>query len=78
MHDYYDEGVRRLAAMTLALAGLATSAAHAAGTDPDAWQFAPSFVAKAGYRYFYQDYEDNGFVWDMVSHGFYLGLGIRF
>lgn len=42
------------------------------------WQFAPAWVAKAGYRYFYQDYEDNGFVWDIAAHGFYLGLGIRF
>lgn len=42
------------------------------------WQFAKSFVAKAGYRYFYQDYKDGGFVWDMAAHGLYLGLGIRF
>lgn len=42
------------------------------------WQFASAWVAKAGYRYFYQDYEDNGFVWDMAAHGLYLGLGIRF
>jgi hypothetical protein len=36
------------------------------------------FAAKAGYRYRYQDYEDNGFVGDMLAHGFCLGLGIRF
>jgi hypothetical protein len=27
---------------------------------------------------FYQDYENDGFVWDMAAHGFYLGLGIGF
>jgi opacity protein-like surface antigen len=42
------------------------------------WQFSPTFSAKAGYRYFYQDYDSNGFVWDMAQHGAYLGLGIRF
>lgn len=42
------------------------------------WQFAQSWLAKAGYRYFYQDYQDNGFVWDMAAHGFYLGVGFRF
>jgi opacity protein-like surface antigen len=47
----------------------------AAGVD---WQFARSFSAKAGYRYLHQDFEDDGFVWDMALQGFYLGLGIRF
>jgi opacity protein-like surface antigen len=42
------------------------------------WQLSQTFIAKAGYRYFYQDYEDNGFIWDMAAHGMYLGLGIRF
>lgn len=42
------------------------------------WQFADSFSAKAGYRYFYQDFEDDGFVWDMAADGAYLGLGIQF
>ena len=42
------------------------------------WQFAKSFSAKAGYRYFYQDFEDGGFVWDMSMKGPFLGLGIRF
>jgi len=42
------------------------------------WQFSRTFAAKAGYRYFYQDYENNGFVWDMTSDGFYAGLGIGF
>jgi len=42
------------------------------------WQFARNFSAKAGYRYVYQDFEDNGFVWDMAMEGLYLGLGIRF
>ena len=42
------------------------------------WQFARNLSAKAGYRYLYQDFEDDGFVWDIASEGFYLGLGIRF
>jgi opacity protein-like surface antigen len=42
------------------------------------WQFSKHFSAKVGYRYLYQDFEDDGFVWDMAAHGPYLGLGIRF
>jgi opacity protein-like surface antigen len=44
------------------------------------WQFAKHFSVKAGYRYLYQDYEDDdeGFKWDMAAQGPYLGLGIRF
>jgi opacity protein-like surface antigen len=44
------------------------------------WQFAKHLLLKAGYRYLYQDYEDDdeGFKWDMAAHGPYLGLGIRF
>lgn len=42
------------------------------------WQFARNFSAKAGYRYLYWDYEDDGTVWDMAASGVYVGLGIRF
>jgi len=42
------------------------------------WQFARSVSAKAGYRYLYQDYRNNGFVWDMTASGFYFGAGFRF
>jgi opacity protein-like surface antigen len=42
------------------------------------WQFAESFAAKAGYRYMYQDYDKNNFLWDMAAHGAYVGLGISF
>jgi hypothetical protein len=44
------------------------------------WQFSKHFALKAGYRYIYQNYEndDDGFVWDMSAYGPYLGLGIRF
>jgi hypothetical protein len=42
------------------------------------WQFAKDFSAKAGYRYLHQDFEEDGFVWDMALQGFYFGLGIRF
>lgn len=42
------------------------------------WQASKSLAVKGGYRFFYQDYEDDGFVWDMAAQGFYLGLGIAF
>jgi opacity protein-like surface antigen len=42
------------------------------------WQISKTFAAKTGYRYFYQDYENNGFVWNMTAQGLYLGLGIGF
>jgi opacity protein-like surface antigen len=42
------------------------------------WQASKTFAVKGGYRYFYQDYEEGGFVWDMAAHGLYLGLGISF
>lgn len=42
------------------------------------WQASKTFAVKGGYRYFYQDYEDDGFVWDMAAHGLFLGLGIGF
>jgi opacity protein-like surface antigen len=42
------------------------------------WQLSETFAAKFGYRYLYQDYQQNNFVWDMTLQGYYLGLGIRF
>jgi opacity protein-like surface antigen len=42
------------------------------------WQFSEHVSAKLGYRYIYQDYENNGFVWKMAAYGPYLGVGIRF
>ena len=42
------------------------------------WQFAKSVSAKAGYRYLYQDYQNDNFVWDMKSSGYYLGAGFKF
>ena len=42
------------------------------------WQFSRVVSAKIGYRYLYQDYEDDDFVWDMTASGFYLGFGFRF
>jgi len=42
------------------------------------WEFAKSFTAKLGYRYMYQDYDKNNFLWDMAAHGAYVGLGIGF
>lgn len=42
------------------------------------WQFSKHFSVKVGYRYLYQDFAKDGFVWDMAAHGPYLGMGIRF
>ena len=42
------------------------------------WEFAKDFTAKAGYRYLYWDYGNDGTVWDMTASGLYLGLGIKF
>jgi opacity protein-like surface antigen len=42
------------------------------------WQFSGHFSAKLGYRYLYQDYDNNGFVWKMAAYGPYIGVGIRF
>jgi len=42
------------------------------------WEFAKSFTAKFGYRYMYQKYDKNNFLWDIAAHGAYLGLGIAF
>ena len=42
------------------------------------WRFSQHLSAKAGYRYFYQDYSKDDFKWDMAMSGVYLGLGIRF
>ncbi len=42
------------------------------------WEITKRFVAKGGYRALFQDYSDDGFVWEMAMHGFYAGVGIRF
>ncbi|MCO6412224.1 MAG: hypothetical protein J5I92_05720 [Thiogranum sp.] len=42
------------------------------------WEFSDGFKAKAGYRYMYWDYENDGVVWDIAASGPYLGLGISF
>lgn len=42
------------------------------------WEFKKDYIARAGYRQIYWDYEDGGFTWDMTASGAYLGLGIRF
>jgi len=46
------------------------------------WSITDTFTAKAGYRYLYQNYTDDGnsnkFTWDMALQGAYLGLGIAF
>lgn len=42
------------------------------------WQFSRTFSAKLGYRYLYQDYKTDDFIWDMATSGVILGLGIRF
>ena len=42
------------------------------------WQFSRVFSAKLGYRYLYQDYRTDDFVWDIATSGGFVGLGIRF
>jgi len=42
------------------------------------WQFSKVVSAKLGYRYFYQDYQNGSFKWDMTNSGGYLGVGFRF
>ena len=42
------------------------------------WELTKTFVAKLGYRYLYQNYDNNDFTWDMLTSGPYLGVGIRF
>jgi hypothetical protein len=42
------------------------------------WHFTNSISTSAGYRYLKQDYDKDGFVWDMVARGFILGVGIEF
>lgn len=42
------------------------------------YAFSPTVTAKFGYRYIDVDYDDDGFVYDMATHGFVAGVGIRF
>ena len=42
------------------------------------WQISKTFSGKFGYRYLYQDYEQDNFKWDMAMSGAFAGLGIRF
>ena len=42
------------------------------------WQFTKPVSAKFGYRYFYQDYQNGAFKWDMADSGAYLGIGFKF
>jgi hypothetical protein len=67
------------------LVGYADYGGFGVGSDPTYqllagvnWQFSKSVNAKAGYRYLYQDYKNNNFVWDMTSSGYYLGAGFKF
>jgi opacity protein-like surface antigen len=42
------------------------------------WTLNDRFTTKAGYRYVYLNYEDDGVVWDISASGPSLGLGIAF
>ena len=42
------------------------------------WQFSKVVSAKLAYRYLYQDFEDDDFVWDMVYQGPLIGIGFTF
>ena len=42
------------------------------------WQFSKVVSAKLAYRYLYQDYKDDGYVWDMSYQGPLIGIGFSF
>lgn len=42
------------------------------------WQISEMFSAKFGYRYIYQDFEEDAFSWEVVYSGIIAGVGIRF
>jgi len=42
------------------------------------YQFSEAVSTEIGYRYMDTDYTDGAFVYDMASHGLYLGLNFRF
>lgn len=42
-----------------------------------AYAFNPNLVGKFGYRHVHNDYDEDGFEYDMASSGLYLGLGFR-
>lgn len=41
------------------------------------WQFSKIASAKLAYRYLYQDFKEDNFVWDMAAYGPILGIGFR-
>ncbi|WP_127960106.1 hypothetical protein [Serratia microhaemolytica] len=63
--------------------GYADLGGAAFGSSPT-WQllggvnyaFTPGVIGKAGYRYISIDYEKDGFIYDVETSGFYLGVGI--
>lgn len=42
------------------------------------WQFSKVVSAKLAYRYLYQDFEKENFVWDIAAHGPMIGIGFHF
>ena len=42
------------------------------------WQFSKVVSAKLAYRYLYQDFKEDNFVWDMAAYGPMLGFGFTF
>jgi hypothetical protein len=42
------------------------------------YQFSKVVSAKLAYRYLYQDFEEDDFVWDMAAHGPMIGFGFTF
>lgn len=40
------------------------------------YAFKPNLTGKLGYRHVQNDYEEDGFLYDMASSGFYLGLSV--
>jgi len=42
------------------------------------WHLSDHFGISLAYRYLADDFQDDGFRWDIAEHGFVLGIGIRF
>jgi opacity protein-like surface antigen len=81
---YFGARVQQALGKRWSLVGYADIGGYGIGSDLS-WQllaganyaFKPNLVGKLGYRHVQNDYEEDGFLYDMASAGFYLGLGVR-
>jgi hypothetical protein len=42
------------------------------------WHLTPHTTVELGYRYLYMDYTRGGFVYDLATHGAFVGMGFTF